>query len=184
MTAATDPIASSYDDAFRRAHAAKGEIYGALTGFSAAAHVRRMELLAELDLGDLGDAVAVDYGVGPWGFAAVFPVLRECRHGIGIDISGVALEISRDVERDRGAGDRFEFRQSRGDVLPLEDASVDVLFAGESIEHVDMPRCSSTRSHACCARTANSSSPPRTRGRRPTSRRATSTASVRSTSRS
>jgi SAM-dependent methyltransferase len=136
---AGDPITISYDDAFRRAHDAQGEIYGELSGFPAAAHVRRMELLGALDVGDLATAVAVDYGVGPWGFAAVFPRLRECRHGIGIDISAVALEISREVERGRGSGERFEFRQSRGDVLPLDDASVDLLFAGESIEHVDMP---------------------------------------------
>lgn len=136
---AADPIASSYDAAFRRAHAADSEIYGELTGFPRAAHFRRMALLASIDLGDLSDAVTVDYGVGPWGFAAVFPALRSCRLGIGVDISEVALEISRDVERDRGSGGNFEFRQGRGDVLPLADASVDVLFAGESIEHVEMP---------------------------------------------
>src|SRR5688500_6956988 len=112
-----DPITSSYDDAFRRAHDAPSEIYGVLTGFPAVAHERRMALLAGLDVGGLTSAVAVDYGVGPWGFAAVFPRLRESRHGIGIDISEVALEISRGVERDRGAHDRFEFRHSRGDVL-------------------------------------------------------------------
>ena len=50
---AADPIASSYDDAFRRAHESHGEIYGELSGFPEAAHFRRMELLAGLDLGDL-----------------------------------------------------------------------------------------------------------------------------------
>jgi ubiquinone/menaquinone biosynthesis C-methylase UbiE len=102
-------------------------------------HYRRMELLDSLPIGDISDKVCVDYGVGPWGFGAVYQRLRNCHYAIGIDISEKAIQLSHKIsdEGDFPYGKNFRYFTSLGNQLELDDASVDIFFAGEAIEHVD-----------------------------------------------
>jgi len=104
-----------------------------------AAHERRQALLDSLPLGDVHDKVCVDFGVGAWGFACVYPRLQACREAIGFDISPEALRLSEQISRTGNFpyGRNYRYLLSRGDHLELKDASVDVFFAGETIELVD-----------------------------------------------
>ncbi len=125
---------------FLAAEARPGAFYDLkkLPAITQASHYRRMALLDALPLGDLREKVCVDYGVGPWGFACIFPKLQHCGQAIGIDLSPEAVRISEGVSRN-GAypyGDRVRYLTSTGSAIDLPDASVDVFFAGESIEHV------------------------------------------------
>ncbi len=134
-----DVLGQWIDDRFRCELAGGATFYEPLAGLLEAAHEYRMELLGGLALPPLDDAVCLDYGVGSWGFAAVYPRLHGCRFAIGIDISSAAIAES---ERVSAAGvypygDRFQYLTSRGESLPLPDGTVDVVFSGESIEHVD-----------------------------------------------
>jgi ubiquinone/menaquinone biosynthesis C-methylase UbiE len=58
---------------------------------------------------------------------------------IGIDISVEAVRISESVSANGGFayGDRYKYYVSDGHAIPLLDASVDVFFTGECIEHVE-----------------------------------------------
>jgi SAM-dependent methyltransferase len=140
VTAPRDEMTAYWDAGFLAAEAKPGTFYDLkkLPAITQASHFRRMELLAGLPLGDLSDKVCVDYGVGPWGFACVFPLLHACQQAIGIDLSPEAVRISETVSRSQAFayGDRVKYLTSTGSVLDLETASVDVVFAGESIEHV------------------------------------------------
>jgi SAM-dependent methyltransferase len=129
-----DATAAAYDEGF----AGDGELYGELTPMLRAAHERRMALLDELDVGDLSRATVVDYGVGSWGFAAVYPRLHGCAQAVGMDISAEALRRSAALPPPAGLDPgRVRYVVSRGDDLDLADDSVDVFFAGECIEHVE-----------------------------------------------
>ena len=97
-----------------------------------------MAVLAAASLPDLANATAVDFGTGPWGFACVFPKLREAKKCIGFDVSLKALEISAGLEI--GIGDKLTYMTSDGETIPLDDDSVDIFWAGEVIEHVREPR--------------------------------------------
>jgi SAM-dependent methyltransferase/predicted O-methyltransferase YrrM len=134
-----DQLQSAYESSFSEAIAAGGSIYSPMPPLLAASHERRVALLESLPLGDLRDKVCVDYGVGSWGFGAIFPALQRCGFAIGMDISRAALEASARVsaEREWPYGRRYVYVTSRGDELRLRDASVDVFFAGESVEHVE-----------------------------------------------
>jgi SAM-dependent methyltransferase len=135
-----DEMTAYWDAGFLAAEAKPGAFYDLkkLPAITQASHFRRMELLAALPLGDLRDKVCVDYGVGPWGFACIFPALHDCREAIGIDLSPEAVRMSERVSRSQtfAYGDRVRYLTSTGSVLDLPTASVDVFFAGESIEHV------------------------------------------------
>ncbi|MGH9161086.1 MAG: class I SAM-dependent methyltransferase [Vicinamibacteraceae bacterium] len=139
-----DERVRSYDNAFRRAARGTRSIYGApasMPPIAQAAHERRMALLDALPIGDLAGRTVVDFGVGSWGFACVYPKLQHCGLAIGIDISHEAIAESQRAS-EAGAfpyGKSFRYLTSRGEALDLESASVDLLFAGESIEHVDHP---------------------------------------------
>jgi SAM-dependent methyltransferase len=137
---ARDEMVQYWDSGFLAAEANPGAFYdlNVLPAITQASHYRRMALLEGLPLGDLTDKVCVDYGVGSWGFACIFPRLQNCREAIGIDLSAEAVRLSEDVSR-RGTfpyGDRCRYFTSTGSALALDDESVDVFFAGESIEHV------------------------------------------------
>ena len=141
---ASDELQASYDEAFEREREG-GFFYAPFDQQPAlieAAHYRRMALLDSIDLGDLSGATCADYGCGSWGFAAVFPKLHDCREAVGLDISNVALAESERRQRESPHPTRpiTRFVQSAGDQLALEDSSVDVFFAGESIEHVALTR--------------------------------------------
>jgi SAM-dependent methyltransferase len=141
MTRVDDPtdLRAYYERRFAAAQTAGSSIYDELTTMLEAAHRRRMELLDGLPLGDLSSATCVDYGVGSWGFACVFPALQRCALAIGIDVSETAIRESQAVSRAGGFpyGDRYSYRLATERALPLDDASVDVFFAGECIEHVE-----------------------------------------------
>jgi SAM-dependent methyltransferase len=135
----TDMTKAGYEQGFTR-EATGGSHYAPFTPMQEAAHTRRMELLSSIPLPDLRDAVVVDYGVGAWGFAAVFPALHACRFAVGMDISPTAAELSERVSADGdfAYGRNVMYLTARGGDLLLADGSVDVLFAGECIEHVEV----------------------------------------------
>lgn len=139
-TAVRNEMTQYWDNGFLAAEARPGAFYDLkkLPAITQASHFRRMALLEALPLGDLSDKVVVDYGVGPWGFACVFPKLHACRQAIGIDLSPEAVRISEQVSRSQpfAYGDRVRYLTSSGSTIDLPDHSVDVVFAGESIEHV------------------------------------------------
>lgn len=139
-TASTNEMTEYWDAGFLAAEAKPGSFYDLkkLPAITQASHYRRMALLAALPVGDVSDKVIVDYGVGPWGFACVFPALQPCRQAIGIDLSPEAVRISDQLSRSQSFpyGDRFRYLTSDGSSIDLPDGSVDLVFAGESIEHV------------------------------------------------
>jgi len=134
-----DPVVASYESAFAEAIAGGGSIYEPMSPIVQAAHDRRIELLDGLPVGDLDESVCVDFGVGSWGFACVYPRLQRCGFAVGLDISAGAVRESDRLSRSQPwpYGDRFVYLQSRGDRLGLRDGSVDVFFTGECIEHVE-----------------------------------------------
>ena len=105
-------------------------------------HYRRMELLDTLQVGDVSDKVCVDFGTGSWGFAGIFPRLHQCKFAYGLDISKTAIEQSTALSRNHPFpyGKNFAYLQSDGLDLPFLDKFVDIIFSGESIEHVRFPR--------------------------------------------
>jgi len=105
-------------------------------------HLRRMELLNKLNIGDVKNLVCLDFGMGSWGFASTFPKLHHCKRAIGMDISQSALELTVRLANDNQhpyAKD-FSVHQSDGMNFPLEDESVDLVLSGESIEHTRFPQ--------------------------------------------
>ena len=128
-----------YNQAFLAAEDKNGSIYEPMNCLTKAAHETRMELLDKLPLGDLRDKVVVDFGTGSWGFACIFPRLHECKLAIGIDISEKAVALSSDVSKkgNYSYGNRYRYYVSDGLSIPLESKTVDIFFAGESIEHID-----------------------------------------------
>ena len=138
----SDDMREYWDQGFRQAEQLPGSFYDDQSKWPPilrAAHERRIALLDSLPIGDVRDKVCVDFGVGRWGFACIYPRLQACRMAIGFDISPQALRMSQRISRDGNFpyGDNYQYLVSRGDHLELENASVDIFFAGESIEHVD-----------------------------------------------
>ena len=134
-----DELTSSYEERFRRAVNEGEPFYEPMSCLQEAAHERRMALLDGLPVGDLSGKVCVDFGVGSWGFACVYPRLQHCGLAIGIDISTEAIRESARVSASGSFpyGHRYLYLTSSGDDIKLRDASVDVFFAGECIEHVE-----------------------------------------------
>lgn len=137
-----DEQVASYDTAFAKSSVYGVGIYGDMETMPAiiqAAHERRMELLDSLPIGDVSNKICVDYGVGSWGFAGIFPKLHPCRLAIGIEISLEAIRLSEKVSAGGGFayGDRYFYLTSRGDDIRLANNSVDVVFTGECIEYVE-----------------------------------------------
>jgi SAM-dependent methyltransferase len=117
------------------------DIYGSSDDWSPvkrSGHFRRMRLLDNLELGDITQKTAADFGVGPWGFACVFPKLRDAMACYGFDVSSRALEIS--AEADAEIADKTRYYTSDGEIIPLDEDSVDIFWGGEVIEHVREPR--------------------------------------------
>lgn len=133
-----DKLKAYYETAF--AANEQGNIYRPFTTFEQLSHERRMQLLADLPIPELTEATVVDYGVGAWGIGCVYPRLKTAKVLHGIDISDHALEKSRTVhERDPSlSGKEIRLSQSSGYELKIESNSVDLFFAGEAIEHVDL----------------------------------------------
>lgn len=131
-----DSLTAHYEETFG---ANDGELYSPLAGFDLAAHNRRMEILSAIPLPDLSDATVMDYGVGSWGFGCVFEKLKSCANPIGVDISRQAIARSEQVsaEDPQLQGKAVKFLTSLGYSIDLPDESVDVIFCGECIEHVE-----------------------------------------------
>lgn len=131
-----DSLSAHYEDAFG---SNDGELYSPLVGFDLAAHNRRMEILANIPLPDLSEATVMDYGVGSWGFGCVFGRLKACANPIGVDISRHAIARSEEVSAQDPElrGKTVKFLTSLGYSIDLPDESVDVIFCGECIEHVE-----------------------------------------------
>ncbi len=137
-----DEQVASYDDSFRESTEKQESIYGkmeAMPSIIQAAHERRIEILNNLPIGDISEKICVDYGVGSWGYACIFPRLHACRFAIGIDISYEAIKESAKISAlgKFPYGDNYFYITSRGDDIRLKDQSVDIFFTGECIEHVE-----------------------------------------------
>lgn len=143
FTASTSPeLREAHDAAFAEAASTGDEIYGSLDDMPLVrrtGHFRRMEILQGIPLGEISQSVVVDFGTGPWGFAAIYPALKNGRLCIGFDVSAVACKSAVSVTDERDL-ERTIYATSDGEVIPLADDSVDVFFGGEVIEHVRNPR--------------------------------------------
>jgi SAM-dependent methyltransferase len=135
----SDELVVSYDSRFREAIDTGGSIYLPMSPMQAAGHERKMQLLDALPIGDVTEKVCVDFGVGSWGFACVYPRLQRCGFAVGIDISREAIRESARVSAEGcfPYGNRYAYLTSRGDDIRLREESVDVFFTGECIEHVE-----------------------------------------------
>jgi len=137
---ASPELRAHHDQMFEQAESNDSEVYGSLNEWSIvkrSGHFRRMELLAATDLKDIREQTAVDFGMGPWGFARVFPKLREAKVCIGMDVSLKALQLAE--KRDADIADKVRYFTCDGEIIPLEDNTVDVFWGGEVIEHVREP---------------------------------------------
>ncbi len=133
-----DKLTQYYEKAFADA-GENGSIYIPWTILEKAGNDRKNFLLSKLPIPDLSNATVVDYGVGSWGFGCVLPRLRECKQPIGIDVSKYAIDCSAKIaEKDPILKRKnAKFITSTGYDIDLEDQSVDLLFAGECIEHIE-----------------------------------------------
>lgn len=109
-----------------------------LSGLDLFAHHRRMAILDSIPLPDIEHATVVDYGVGPWGFASIFPNLKKCHEAIGFDISEHAVARSKELtDRDPELARKTRYLVSPGYEFALPDSSIDIFFCGECIEHIE-----------------------------------------------
>lgn len=133
-----DKLTQYYEKAFTNA-GENGSIYTQMTVLEKAGNDQKNYLLSKLPIPDLSNATVVDYGVGSWGFGCVFPKLKECKQPIGVDVSKYAIDCSAKIaEKDPVLnGKSPKFITSTGYDIDLEDQSVDLLFAGECIEHIE-----------------------------------------------
>jgi len=133
-----DEIKAYYDALFKQSEVT-GSIYEPMTPLLEAAHIHRMAVLDALPIGSLETKTVVDFGTGSWGFGCIYPRLHACKLAIGMDISAEAVRISELVSQkgDFAYGKRYKYYVSDGLSIPLADASVDLLFTGECIEHVE-----------------------------------------------
>lgn len=133
-------VSSALDAMFERPQGLYGS-FAEIPIIAQAGHVRRVELLERLNIGDVTPMTVVDFGMGSWGFASVFAKLLSCARPIGMDVSNTALKPSRELVATSNPvyADRFETYQSDGMDLPLPSDMVDLFFSGESIEHVKFP---------------------------------------------
>lgn len=131
-----DSLQKHYESAFAENN---GEIYGTMSKLDVAAHTRKVEILAGMDLPDLSEATVLDYGVGSWGFGCIFNRLKQCKVGIGIDVSSVAIAMSEKVSSvdPELSGKTVKYLTSTGYDIDLPDNSVDLIFCGECIEHIE-----------------------------------------------
>jgi tRNA (mo5U34)-methyltransferase len=141
---ARDQLVQSYEKWFQAGNTGALGAQGnaeAASVVERAAQERRQQLLAALPLGDLSEKTCVDFGVGCRGFASSFPRLQKCARAIGIDLSYEAIKASAAVSEWGGFpyGRNYTYLTSRGDRIDLADGSVDVVYAGDSLECVENP---------------------------------------------
>tara|TARA_R110002020_G_scaffold224599_1_gene434156 strand:- start:30568 stop:31962 length:1395 start_codon:yes stop_codon:yes gene_type:complete len=134
-------LRAAHEHAFEATKESGGNIYGSLAdaaSITQSGHEARMRLLNEIELGDLSDKTVVDFGTGPWSFAAIFDKLRAGGLCIGFDVSATALQYAWNGTSEV-CRSRTVYATSDGEVIPLADNSVDIFFGGEVIEHVRNP---------------------------------------------
>ncbi len=136
----SNQVSAALDSMFSRPEGLYGS-FDDIPVISQFGHVRRVELLERLTVGDVSQMSCVDFGMGSWGFGSVYPKMHHCARAIGMDISNAAIEMSRKLVQDSRPAyvDAFEAYQSDGMDIPLPDGSVDLFFSGESVEHVKFP---------------------------------------------
>lgn len=135
----SDVLVNFYESAFVAAGEG-GDIYHEpLSIIGDAGHLRKLEILQDLELPDLSNATVVDYGVGAWGFGCIYPKLKACRVAIGVDISQSAIDESARVSAKDSAlkGKDVRFLTSQGYEIGLDSDLADVVFVGECVEHVE-----------------------------------------------
>jgi len=97
-----------------------------------------MAILDSIPLPHIEQSTVVDYGVGSWGFACIYPNLKKCREAIGFDISEYAIARSKEItDSDPELAGKTRYLVSLGYEFDLPDNSVDIFFCGECIEHVE-----------------------------------------------
>lgn len=136
----TTSVSSALDRMFERPDGPYGGFEN-LPVLTHTGHLRRIELLDMLEIGDVKTLICLDFGMGSWGFGSTYPRLHHCKRAIGMDISRSALEQTVRLAKDNNhpyATD-FSVHQSDGMNIPLADESVDLVFSGESIEHTRFP---------------------------------------------
>ncbi len=117
-------------DVCERAEASADQSQWASTAVLAATQ-RRLDLLSGLPLGDLSTRTCLDFGVGQ-SFGCSFPALRECARGIRLDLSSGPCAVSPSVP-----GARYTSLSLRGGRIDLQEGSVDLIHADDSIECVE-----------------------------------------------
>jgi tRNA (mo5U34)-methyltransferase len=135
-----DALLDSYEESARAQIAAGGDFAAQLHRAPAAVQAAQQQqraLLEALPLGDLAGKICVEFGVGPHGFAASFPRLQSCGRAIGIDFSLEALRASAALSARASHGCTCTYLTSRGDRIDLDSASVDLVYAGDSIERIE-----------------------------------------------
>ncbi len=85
---------------------------------------------------DLDGLTVVDIGCGSGG--ATMTLVRDCGAGrvIGLDVERVVCERARERVARHRLGDSVEIRLVKPGPMPLDDASVDVVFSKDSIVHI------------------------------------------------
>lgn len=98
-------------------------------------HERKREILKHFfDEYDVKGKKILDVGSGE----GIPPLLKGCRLGIIQDISKNTLKKSQKSAAKEGIADKFIFISCKED-LPVSSDSLDLVFAGEIIEHVEDP---------------------------------------------
>ncbi len=133
-------MANSLEDHYERSFVeGDGELYQEMRTIDRAAHNRRIEVLNSINLPGLEHATVLDYGVGSWGFGSVMEHLKGCAQPIGVDISKTAIAQSavRSAEDPALAGKSVRYLTSVGYAIDIPSETVDIIFCGECIEHVE-----------------------------------------------
>lgn len=135
----SDVLSSYYEKAFENAGEGGTIYHRPLNYLEAAGHSRKLQLLDEIEIPNLASAVVLDYGVGSWGFGCVCPKLKNGKQLYGADISQFAVDASKKLSDADEAltGKSVQYFTSSGYDIKLPDEAVDVLFAGEVIEHIE-----------------------------------------------
>ncbi len=89
-------------------------------------------------LGDLEGRRVLDLGCG-YGETAAWLALQGADVE-AIDISPRMVEVSRDLARREGVGEKIRFHVSPGESLPFEAAAFDAVFGHDVLHHLDLDR--------------------------------------------
>lgn len=94
------------------------------------------EVARMLDGLDLSGKTVVDIGSGAGGIAILLADAHGAGRVIGLDVEAPVVTHSRAKVASAGLSDRIEIRHVEPGPMPLDDASVDVVFSKDSIVHI------------------------------------------------